>query len=211
MNNTVLNNPIPEEWGAHVTQIANGVLERIPYIAYFKATYVTGTTGNVLPFFNAVPASDAISNINQPGLLPSGQSLLIKSIQVHIENGIETQLQGAADAVVTSIPEDAFLIAEGVLRCTLGTKPQGPWPIHRLPSPSGANVSAIGAAGTAAASLVTMQADLVGSPYMLEPKLLIANLQPFQFSMAWAAALTLSIANKNIWLMLDGELARPIG
>lgn len=210
MNETVLNNPIPAKWDEYVTQAANGYLEIVPYIAYFRSTYITGTTGNILPFFNAVPSSDAISNIKQPGLLPAGQSLLIQSIRVHIENGIETQLQGAADSLVTSFAQDAFLIQEGVLRMKIGTKPQGPWPIHALPSDTGAYLQAAGAAGTAAASLVTLAADLKGPQYGLFPNLLIANLQQFEAEFFWAAALTLSIVNKNIMLMFDGQLARPL-
>lgn len=207
---TVLNNPIPREWDQYVTQQANGQLQIVPYIMYFKATYITATTGNTLDFFNTVPASDAISNVKQPGILPAGQSMLIQAIRVHIDTSIETQLQGAADSRPVGFIDDTFLIQEGVLRMNIGTKPQGPWPIHCLPSGTGAEIQAIAAAGTAAASLITGQADLAGPMYALFPNLLIANLQQFSAQMAWAAALTLSVTNKNIWLMFDGQLARPI-
>jgi hypothetical protein len=207
---TVLNNPIPREWDQYVTQQANGQLQIVPYIMYFKATYITATTGNTLDFFNTVPASDAISNVKQPGILPAGQSMLIQAIRVHIENNIEVQDMGAADAVLVGQAQDNFLIQEGVLRMNIGTKPQGPWPIHCLPSGTGAEVMAMAAAGAEAANLVVNQADLAGPMYALFPNLLIANLQQFSAQMAWAAALTLSITNKNIWLMFDGQLARPI-
>ncbi len=206
---TVLNNPIPREWDNYVTQQANGQLQIVPYIAYFKATYITATTGNTLPFFD-VTGPDTTTNIKQPGILPAGQSLLIQAIRIHIENGIETQDMGAADATIPSFAQDNFLIQEGILSMTIGTKPQGPWPIHCLPSGTGAEIAGIAAAGAEAANLLTLQADLMGPIYALFPNLLIANLQPFTATMKWAAALTLSITNKNIWLMFDGQLARPI-
>lgn len=207
---SMLNNPIPSQWNNYVTQAASGLLEIVPYIAYYKAVYTTGTTGNVLPFFNAVPASDAISNIKQPGILPAGQSLLIQSIRVHVEMFIETQAQGIADAVQPGMAEDLFLIQEGVLQMKIGTKPQGPWPIHCLPSSTGAELSAIAAAGTAAASLITMTAKMTGPQYGLFPNLLIANLQQFEANMFWTAALSLAATTRNIWLMFDGQLARPL-
>ncbi len=184
-------------------------MQIVPYIAYFKATYITGTTGNTLPFFN-VTGDDTITNIKQPGLLPAGQSLLVQAIRVHIDTFVETQLQGAADSRPVGVVDDNFLIQEGILKMNIGTKPQGPWPIHCLPSGTGAEVAGIAAAGTAAASLITGQSDLMGPIYALFPNLLIANLQQFSAQMQWAAALTLSITNKNIWLMFDGQLARPI-
>ncbi len=210
MNDSILNNPIPAEWDNYVTQVAAGKLEIVPYIAYFKATYVTATTGNVLPFFNATPTSDAQSNIKQPGILPAGQSLLIQSIRVHIDSPPETQSQGAADSVPVGFANDVWLIQEGVLRMKIGTKPQGPWPIHCLPSATGAQLSGIAASGAAVNNIMTSAADLMGPQYGLFPNLLIANLQQFEAEMFWAAALTLSITNKNIWLMFDGQLARPI-
>ena len=210
MNESILNNPIPQAWNNYVTQQASGSLEIVPAILYYKATYVTGTTGNVLQFFNATPASDAISNVKQPGILPAGQSMLIQGIRVHLENGIETQDMGAADAIIPSFAQDAFYIQEGVLRMKIGTKPQGPWPIHCLPSGTGAVLNAIAGQGAEAVGLITLQGDIMGAPYGLFPNLLIANLQQFEAEMFWTAALTLSITNKNIWLMFDGQLARPI-
>lgn len=208
-NMTVLNNPIPAEWGNYVTQQAAGQLQIVPYIAYFKATYVSGTTGAFLPFFDTT-GPITTTNIKQAGILPAGQSLLIQAIRVHIANAIEVQDMGAADAVPVGIANDMFLIQEGILTMNIGTKPQGPWPIHTLPSGTGAEAQAIAAAGAEAANLIIDQADLVGPIYSLFPNLLIANLQQFQAQMQWAAALTLSRTNTDIWLMFDGQLARPI-
>lgn len=206
---SILNNPIPKDWYGYVTQQAAGKLDIVPYTAYYKATYTSGV-GNTLDFFNAVPANDSISNIKQPGILPAGQSLLIQAIRVHIANNIETQDQGAADAVIPSQAEDNFIIEEGVLRMKIGTKPQGPWPIHMLPSNAGARTHAIAGAGAENANLITLSGSMLGQIYTLFPFLLIANLQQFEAQMFWNAALTLSTSTKDIWLMFDGQLARPI-
>lgn len=210
MNDSILNNPIPREWGNYVTQQAEGKLEIVPYIAYFRTNYVTGTTLTTLDFFNTSPASDAISNIKQAGILPAGQSLLIQAIRVHFVNALTTTDQGAADAVLPSDTQDNYFLQEGVLRMHIGTKPQGPWPIHCLPSSTGAEISGIAAAGAEGANLISSAGDLMGPIYGLFPNLLIANLQQFDAQMFWPAALTLKTASKGIWLMFDGQLARPI-
>jgi hypothetical protein len=123
---------------------------------------------------------------------------------------VETQSQGAADTVPAGQSEDVFLIQEGILKMTIGTKPQGPWPIHCLPSSTGAELTGIAASGAAVNNIMTSTADLKGPMYSLFPNLVIANLQQFTAQMVWAAALTLSVSTKSVWLMFDGQLARPV-
>lgn len=203
-----INGPIPEEWGGYVTQ-SNIGLEVVPHILYDTQLYTSATT-TILPFFTSVPANDAVSNVNPPAFLPNPSAFLIKNIGIMVPNTFETLTQGAAAAALASQYNDILLLVNtGICRLTIGDKPYGPWPMYRLPIATYPKQQ-FSAAGAAAANVITGYGQTDGPLYPLLPPLLIAPTQRFKLSLEWpAGAVTLS-GNRNIKVVLDGQLSRAI-
>ena len=202
-----INGPIPTEWGGYVTQ-SNVGLEVIPHILYDTQAYVDNVT-TVLPFFNAVPANEGISNVNPPAMLPNPSSFLIKNIGIFVPIQLETVDQGAVGVIPSLFNDILLLVNTGICRLTIGDKPYGPWPMYRLPIstyPKGM----IAAAGAEAANLFTSYGNTDGPIYPLLPPLLIAPNQRFRLTLEWPAGAVNLTANRDIKVVLDGQLSRAI-
>jgi hypothetical protein len=203
-----INGPIPDEWRPYVTQ-SNVGLEVIPYILYDTQTYVDNTT-TILEFFSAIPASEAISNVNPPRVLPNPESFLIQCISVYFPIQVETIDQGAAAAALASQFNDIVLLTNtGILNLRIGDKPYGPWPLFRLPTSTYPKAS-LAAAGAEAANLVNAFGNTDGPLYSLIPNLLIAPQQRFSVTLSWPSGAVNTTANRDIKVLLDGQKSRAI-
>jgi len=203
-----INGPIPSEWAGYVTQ-SNVGLEVIPHILYDTQTFVDATTV-ILPFFTTSPANESISNVNPPAILPNPASFLIKNIAWMVPNELTTIDQGAADAALPSALNDIILLGNtGILKLFIGEKPYGPWPLFRLPVATFVK-GMLAAAGAEAANLASAYGNTDGPMYPLLPPLLIAPMQKFRVSLEWPAGAPNLLANRNIKVLLDGQLSRGI-
>ena len=204
-----INGPIPDEWRPYVTQ-SNVGLEVVPHILYDTQTYTDNVT-TILEFFSAIPANEAISNVNPPRVLPNPNSFLIQCISVHVPIELTVTDEGAAAAALPTPSNDVnLLIQTGILKLTIGSKPYGPWPLFRLPVSTGFKFSAASAAGAEAANLVLDYGITDGPLYSLVPNLLIAPLQQFSVTLSWPAGAVNLLANRTIKVLLDGQLSRAI-
>jgi hypothetical protein len=203
-----INGPIPQEWAGYVTQ-ANVGLEVIPYILYDTQSYVDNVT-TVLPFFTSSPANESISNVNPPSILPNPSSFLIKNIAWMAVTTLENADQGASAATTPSQFNDIILLANtGILKLFIGDKPYGPWPLFRLPVatfPKGM----VGVAGAEAANQATIYGNTDGPMYPVLPPLLIAPMQKFRVTLEWPAGAVDLTGNRNLKVLLDGQLSRGI-
>lgn len=202
-----INGPIPQEWAGYVTQTNVG-LEVIPYILYDTQTYTDNSTV-ILPFFTSSPANESISNVNPPAILPNPSSFLIKNIAWMVTNQLETIDQGAVGAIPSQFNDIVLLANTGILKLFIGDKPYGPWPMFRLPIATYPKIS-LAAAGAEAANLVTAYGNTDGPMYPCLPPLLIAPMQKFRVSLEWPAGAVDLAANRNIKVLLDGQLSRGI-
>lgn len=202
-----INGPIPAEWGGYVTQ-SNVGLEVIPHILYDTQTFVDTTT-TVLPFFNAVPANESISNVNPPAILPNPASFLIKNIGIFFPIEQETIVQGGAAVLPSRFNDIVLLVNTGICRLTIGDKPYGPWPMFRLPISTFPRETAT-AAGAAAANVLTSYGNTDGPLYPLLPPLLIAPMQRFRLTLEWPGGAPNTTANRDIKVVLDGQMSRGI-
>lgn len=204
-----INGPIPSEWAGYVTQ-SNVGLEVVPFILYDTQTYTSATTV-ILPFFTSVPANESVSNVNPPAVLPNPESFLIKTIGIYFPNQEETVAQGVPP--ITSVPSQfndiLLLVNTGIVRLTIGDKPYGPWPMYRLPVSTYPRLT-LAVAGATAANSVTQYGQTDGPMYPLLPPLLIAPLQRFKLTLEWPAGAVTLLANRNIKVLLDGQLSRGI-
>lgn len=203
-----INGPIPDEWAGYVTQ-SNVGLEVVPHILYDTQLYTSATT-QILSFFTTAPANDSVSNVNPPAVLPNPSSFLIKTIGIFFPNTFETLTQGAAAPSLASQFNDILLLVNtGIARLTIGDKPYGPYPMYRLPV-STYPKQQFTAAGAAAANVLSGYGQTDGPMYPILPPLLIAPMQRFKLTLEWpAGAVTLS-GNRNIKVLLDGQLSRAI-
>jgi hypothetical protein len=207
-----INQPIPREWESYVTQTGVG-LEIVPHIIYDTATYTTAVTVD-LPFFQNARATADLSNMQNPGLLPSPQSFLIQNISVGFKMQPFTSSATANNTAQLGVLNDMILLINtGIFRMVIGEKRYGPWPLSRLPLSSFVK-GIIASAGATAANLVETYANTDGPLYATFPNLLIAPLQNFSVNLQWpAGAVTLttsSVVPAVMTVLLDGQLARAI-
>jgi len=207
-----MSQPIPQEWESYVTQTGVG-LEIVPHIIYDTATYVTAATVD-LPFFQTNRATADLTNIQQPGLLPSPQSFLIQNISVGFKIQPMTSAQTATNTIQLGIYNDlVLLINTGIFRMVIGEKRYGPWPLARLPLSTFVKGVLVNA-GATAANLTSGYANTDGPLYALMPNLLISPLQQFSVNLQWpAGAVTLTtsgVVPMVLTVMLDGQLSRAI-
>lgn len=208
-----LGNPIPQEWESYVTQVNLG-LEVIPAFLYSTATYVSATT-LVLPFFTTVSgANAALTNMQQPNMLPNPESFLIQAIRVFYHSAVQEDagVGGAGATLAGQFNNVVSLSRLGIMDFKIGNKSYGPYPLHTLAT--GTYVQGrMTSTGTSAAPVYGSYAQVGGPLYSLFPNLMIAPLQQFNVTLSWpAGAVTLSPAAQQlpIEVIFDGQLARSI-
>lgn len=207
-----LGSPIPQEWESYITQVNLG-LEVIPAFLYSTANYVTGTT--ILPLFTTVSgANAALTNMQQPNMLPNPESFLIQAIRVLYHFPVQEDL-GAAVATGLAFPSQfnnvVQLAQRGIMELKIGNKQYGPYPLWALAAGNYVQ-GMIAATGTSAAPTVQNYGQVGGPMYSLFPNLMIAPLQQFNVTLSWpGGTVVLSPAQTlPIEVVFDGQLARSI-
>jgi|SRR5215813_12370447 len=199
-----LNNPIPQEWTSYVTQSALN-LEVVPSMLYDTASYTSATTTD-LAFFTSVRATEDLSNLRSPTVLPNPQSFLIQNINVYFR----TVPNLAATAAAGEVNDMILLVNTGIFKMTIGTKIYGPFPLWKLPASSFVKAYVT---GTFTAPLYYNYGQPDGPLYPLFPNLMIAPLQNFEVHLLWpAGAVTLGAPTSPlpVQIVLDGQLARAV-
>src|SRR5262249_25538905 len=132
------------------------------------------------------------------------------NIGIFFPNTFETLTQGAAASALASQFNDILLLVNtGICKLFIGDKPYGPWPMYRLPIGTYPKQQ-FTAAGAAAANVLTGYGQTDGPLYPILPPLLIAPLQRFRVTLEWPAGAVDLSGNRNIKLILDGQLSRAI-
>ena len=194
-----INNPIPQEWSAWVTQSAVN-LEVVPAALYDTNTYTDNVTQSLL-FFNAVRATQDLGNMQIASMLPNPQSFLIQAIRLYAKY---TDVVGTT--VASQLWNDLILLVNtGVMRLTIGEKKYGPWPLHWLSAGSSVDGMLAGAN-----SNYMGYAQVKGPLYSLAPYLMVAPLQNFFVELAWPAAAVDLTGNMVLAVEFDGQLARAV-
>jgi len=179
---------------------------------YDTATYVDNVTVD-LPFFQTNRATADLTNIQQPGLLPSPQAFLIQCIGVGFKVQPQTVDAGAAaPTVFASLLDDLVQLSNtGIFRMVIGEKRYGPWPLYRLPISTYVKTSLASQAGAEAANITQLYGQSDGPLYALMPNLLIAPLQQFSVNLQWpAGAINTTSGNIVMTVLLDGQMSRAI-
>jgi hypothetical protein len=194
-----LNNPIPTEWTAYVTQ-TNLSLEVVPYMLWDTNTYTSTTTTDQV-FFTTIRATTDLGNIKQPGMLPNPQSFLIQAIRFFNKSVTAVGTTFASQ----QISDVALLANTGIGTLTIGQKTYGPWPLWVLGCGNqpggvlaGSNSNYMG------------YGQVQGPLYALYPNLMIAPLQNFQFNLDWPAGAVTLANTAALCINFDGQLARAV-
>ena len=220
-----INNPIPREWTAYVTQTGLG-LEIVPAVLYSVKAYESTVT-NLLPFFDTVQgARPDLTNMQQPNMLPNPESFLIQNIRIFNWSEVKSNDSGAGanTPIVSQFNDWVNLTRRGLLSLKISNKSYGPWPLWML----AANSFVKGAFSTGS-DLLADYGQVDGMLYPLIPNLMIAPLQQFTVTLTWPGALTdLPIPGGPVTLsqdtvtpevtheflpicvLFDGQLARSI-
>lgn len=199
-----INNPIPQEWLSYVTQTGLN-LEIVPSMLYDTASYTSATTTDLI-FFTTARATEDLSNLKSPSMLPNPQSFLIQNINIYFR----TIPNLAATAAAAEVTDMISLVNTGIFKLIIGTKQYGPYPLWKLPSATYVRSSVT---GTFAAPLFFNYGQLDGPLYPLFPNLMIAPLQNFEVHLQWpAGAVTLGAPTSPlpIQVVFDGQLARSV-
>lgn len=199
-----INDPIPAEWNAWVTQTTIA-LEVIPDVLYDTLTYTSASTTS-LTFFQQTNVKLDISNMKQAGLLPNPESFLIQAPRIFVK-----WAPTFATTVAASIVDDcALLFNTCVATMQFGNKNYGPYPAWMFGSGGGPDMRWAGA-GAEATNKYFNYAQLGGPIYGIFPHLMIAPLQSFNLTLSWpSGAVTLGAGNPAIQVVYDGQRARAV-
>lgn len=178
----------------------------INWIWYDTLTYTSAATV-LLTFFNAVRATKNLGNMELAGTLAHPKAFIIRAIRV-----VPLVPPASAQAAPFATSDVYLLMANAWAELTIGNKNYGTWP--GLALPSGAGVWSDGAGAGAEANDEFVHTAGHGAPdpravYTLSQPLMIDPQINFTFTLQWAAAQALT-GDKNIMVMLDGELLRPV-
>ncbi len=205
-----------EDWRSGFGVVKPDEQEIISVPLWETQDYVSAATTQ-LTFFNQVPATVFDGNLLLAGQLPSGNFFLIMAIRF-CPFPDTTQLADAAGANGASdgaLQDIVALTREGIGTLRVGDKDYGTWPLLMLPGGGGA-YGGFGNVGTsAAASLQQVQYGSNGVPdprsvYTLPIPLMIPPQYNFDVQLRWRAVQTLTAGNTRCFVILDGELMRPV-
>jgi hypothetical protein len=198
----------PTEYKKYDTQY-QGVKEAIGWMLWHKLLYTSAVTVN-LQYFNAIPATLDLGNMQVAGQLSMPEAFFLRAIRVRFDGEPFATAAAAAGNIQTGRTDDIIQLAEhGVLQLTIGHKIYGQWPLHALPAGGGI----VPMIGTAAATVVQEANNGIADPravYSLSKPIFIAPQIHFQVDVLWPAGpYTLTAGNINVLVMLDGDLIRP--
>lgn len=192
--------------------------EAVTYPLYDTADYTSATT-TILTFFQTPNGQGgktyADTNMDTAGTIPSPNFYFVTGIEVQIIPVI-TDLPSVgpiADAPSKWL-NDVYQMyyTKNFAKLEIGAKKYIVEPINKFPPThrlDGFAALATDLTAGAATQSQAVYASLAGVPYEISPFLLPPN-QPFQFSLNWPTAVTLSSThNPNIQVTLNGVMYRP--
>jgi len=199
----------PREYEAYNTQYG-GQIESIGWKLWDTQTYVSGTTTALTNFFN-VRATPDLSNMEVAFQLPAPKAFLIRAIRFFVKQRPNAATLGTGgQASPGAFDNIAQLINTGVMTLTIGNKTYDLEPLWCLTAGGGA-------AGSLAVASTTISMDYaqngIADPRAvntLSKPLFIGPQINFNARIDWAAALTLSLGNTTLCLLLDGDMLRPV-
>jgi len=206
-----------QDWRSGFGTVKPDEKETISQTLWERVTYVSAATTELV-FFNRVPANQFAGNLQLAGQLPAGNYFLVMSIRVMpypnaTEGAQAAQVAGNTDGALQDM---ILLTRQGIGQLRVGDKAYGgPWPLFMLPGAGGA-WGLLGNVGTTAAgSIGQVQHGINGVPdpraaYVLPIPLMIPPQYNFDVTLSWNAAQTLTGGNTDIFVMLDGEMMRPV-
>lgn len=173
---------------------------------YDTLTYTSAATV-LLTFFNAVRATKNLGNMELASQIAHPKAFIVRAIRV-----VPLVPPASAEAAPFAASDVYLLMSNCWAEFTVGAKNYGTWPGFALPAGAGVWASSAGAGAEAADEFVQVPSHGVPDPrsiYTLSQPLMIDPGINFTFTLQWAAAQTLT-GDKNIMVMLDGELLRPV-
>ena len=200
-----INDPVPAEWNAWVTQTTIA-LEVIPDVLYDTLTYTSAVT-NSLVFFQQVNVKQDLTNMRQAGLLPNPESFLIQAPRIYVK---WTPTISVTTLTANIVADITLLFNTAIVTMQFGNKNYGPYPAWMFSAGGGPDVR-WAMAGATAADNIAGYAQLNGPLYGIFPHLMIAPLQSFNLTMSWPSGpVTLGAGNPAIQVVYDGQRARAV-
>ena len=192
-----------------------GQEEVISSMLYDYLTYTSGTTTQLV-FFNTLPASRFLGNMQLAGQLPAGNSFLVMAIRIAVITNVSeiATTAGATGNADGALQDVNILLRDAVATLFIGQKDYGSWPAMALPGGMGATGEMGNIGTTVAGSNQQFQSGLNGyadprAVYSLSTPLAIPEQYNFRLVLDFSAAVTLNGGNTQLIAMLDGELMRP--
>lgn len=205
-----------EDWRSGFGVVKPDEQEIISAPIWERLTYTSAATTQ-LTFFNRVPLNDFAGNLLLAGQLPAGNYFLVMAVRF-VPFPDTTELATAAAAPGTSdgaLQDISALVRDGIGTLRVGDKDYGRWPLLMLPG-GGGSWGSFGNVGTGAAgeiSQVQQGGNGVPDPravYTLPIPLMIPPQYNFDVNLRWPAAITLTAGDTAVFMILDGELMRPV-
>ena len=192
-----------------------GQVEGIRQSLYDFQTYASaGQTS--LTFFQ-VPIgqrskTQADTNMEIAGSLPAPKSFLVTDIEIFVFPGSAVDTFNAADAANPQQADDVYAVMKsGWLDFFIGSKSYlTEAPIGKFPPRQGLKVfSALSTNSATVGEAKTSYASFGGTPYIMDPPILLVPTQNFNISLNWPTAVSLPSGNAGrIGISLSGILYR---
>lgn len=189
-----------------------GEQEVIHAMLWDTLVYTSGATLQ-LTFFQVVPATVDLGNMEVGGQLASPKSFLIRAIRLFLKQRPESVNQVAPAAIQTgAINNIALLFYNAELRINIGSKEYGRYPAHLFSAGGGAS-GQMGVQniliGGAFADYGQLGVPSAKNVFALATPLLIEPQMNFNVVLTWGAAQTLT-RSLPICCALEGDLIRPV-
>lgn len=202
----LLNDPIPQEWDAYVTQ-SPIALEVIQDVLFDTLTYTSGSTTELIFFAQSLASVKRdITNMSQPGMLPNPESFLVMAPRIFVK-WVPTLSTTVAASVVGDL---ALLFNTAIVTFQFGNKKYGPIPAWMFSAGGGMDIRVAGA-GAEATDEFFSYGQLGGPLFAFFPHTMISPLQNFNATIAWpSGAVTMGAGNPAISVVLEGQRARAV-
>ena len=202
-----INNPIPAEWNAYVTQTNLG-LEVVPAHLYSVKPYTSAITRELIFFDTSRGSRPDLTNMVTAGALPNPESFLIQNMRIYFWSSPQNQAVpgGTLPEVYKSSFNDVVQLSTlGILELKIGNKGYGPWPLWTLPAHNFVK-------GPMESTVNSSYGQIDGMLYAMEPYLMISPLQQFSARISWPSGPVTTAMGGDIPIevLFDGKLARGI-
>ena len=186
-----------------------GALETVGFSLYDSQIY-DSTVTTLLTYFTTVQATIARGNLQIAGALANPNAFLIRAIRFYSRfRPWDITTAATGNPQTGALDDQVQLLNSGTLILTIGAKNYGQWPLWMITAGGGAVAQGFTGVTLSTGGVTNGHPD-PRAVYSLAKPLFIAPQISFKVDIQWPAALTLTQDDIAHYVVLDGDLLRPV-